>query len=144
MNRRLLPMILTPLTHHLVPMSLIRTLSLTVRHCLLPTKDNSLSQSDSESSTVDSPLDAAARPGSTSTSTSTLGESGQLPVVGPYDLGSLKTSLLRVTLSHHDKYNVLNHLDQPQQYKFPLSSHSWQSAVVKISQILVFKVPLVA
>ena len=46
-----------------------------------------------------------------------------MPLVGPYDLGAIKTSLQRGTLSDGDKYNVLNQLDQPQQYNlFPLLS----------------------
>ena len=58
-------------------------------------------------------------PGSTSASTHTVSESSPLPLVGPYDLGAIKTSLQRGTLSDGDKYNVLNQLDQPQQYNFP-------------------------
>ena len=41
---------------------------------------------------TDSPPDP--EPGSTATSTTTLGEPSQLPVVGPYDLGAIKSSLL--------------------------------------------------
>lgn len=53
-----------------------------------------------------------------STSTETLSESSPLPFVGLYELGAIKSSLLRGALSDGDTYNVLNHLDQPQQYKF--------------------------
>ena len=58
-------------------------------------------------------------PGSTSASTHTVSESSLLPLVGPYDLEAINTSLLRGTLSDGDKYNVLNQLDRPQQYNFP-------------------------
>ena len=75
------------------------------------------SQSDSESLMTDSPPDP--EPGSTATSTTTLGEPSQLPVVGPYDIGAIKSSLLGGRLSDGDKYKVLKQLDQPQQYKFP-------------------------
>ena len=66
---------------------------------------------------TDSPPDP--EPGSTATSTTTLGEPSQLPVVGPYDLGAIKSSLLGGRLSDDHKCKVLKQLDQPQQYKFP-------------------------
>ena len=69
------------------------------------------SQSDSESLMTDSPPDP--EPGSTATSTTTLGEPSQLPVVGPYDLGAIKSSLLGGRLSDDDKCKVLKQLDQP-------------------------------
>ena len=80
-------------------------------------------------------------PGSTSASTHTVSESSPLPLVGPYDLGAIKTSLQRGTLSDGDKYNVLNQLDQPQQYIFPAVVEG--SAIAKISELLVFSIPLV-
>jgi len=96
--------------------------SLTVESEPLPAANEiddctSESQSDSESLMTDSPPDP--EPGSTATSTTTLGEPSQLPVVGPYDLGAIKSSLLGGRLSDGDKYKVLKQLDQPQQYKFP-------------------------
>lgn len=85
---------------------------------------NSQTLTDNESSTTGS--QPQPRPGSTSTSTNTLGESSLLPLVGAYNLGAIKTSLLRDRLSDSAKYNVLNHLDQPQQYKFPAVVDGWQ------------------
>ena len=62
---------------------------------------------DSESSIDDQP-----DPGSISGESSLL-----LPIVGPYDLGTLRISLLKGRFSDDDKYK---HLDQPQQcYEFP-------------------------
>ena len=65
---------------------------------------------DSQSSIDDQP-----DPGSKSGESSLL-----LPIVGPYDLGTLRISLLKGRFSDDDKYKVLKHLDQPQQcYEFP-------------------------
>ena len=55
-------------------------------------------------------------PGFTSASTHTVSESSLLPLVGPYNLGAIK---IRGILLDGDKYDVLNQLDQPQQYNFP-------------------------
>jgi len=122
MNHRLLPTILSLLTYRLCPTSLMRTLKFLAESEPLSAANEiddctSESQSDSESLMTDSPPDP--EPGSTATSTTTLGEPTQLPVVGPYDLGAIKSSLLGGRLSDDDKCKVLKQLDQPQQYKFP-------------------------
>ena len=69
-----------------------------------------LSESNSESSTF-----ANAR-----------AESSNLPAMGHYDLGALKTSFLSGTLSDQDIYKVLKQFDQPQGYKFPAVSEGGQ------------------
>ena len=42
-----------------------------------------------------------------------------LPVLGTCDVGSLKVSLNLCRLSDDDKYNILTHLDRPQNFNFP-------------------------
>ena len=79
-------------------------------------KEDSLCASDIECQLSPNATPPEPGPGSTSASTHTVSESSPLPLVGPYDLGAIKTSLQRGTLSDGDKYNVLNQLDQPQQY----------------------------
>ena len=82
-------------------------------------KDDCTSESQSNSESLMTDLTPDPEPGSTATSTTTLGEPSQLPVVGPYDIGAIKSSLLRGRLSDDDKYSVLKQLDQPQHYQFP-------------------------
>ena len=67
--------------------------------------------SEKEDSTAnDSMSSPKHKPDPGSTITSTPVESSHLPVVGPYDLGHIKTSLLRGKLSDDDKHKVLKHL----------------------------------
>ena len=41
---------------------------------------------------------------------STIDSYGELPVVGPYDLGTITTRLLRGKVTDDDKYKVLKNL----------------------------------
>ena len=49
-----------------------------------------------------------------------------LPAMGPYDLGALRTSFSSGAFSDQDKYKVLKQFDQPQGYKFPAVTEGGQ------------------
>ena len=79
--------------------------------------DSDIGDYGESSSDSDSRLEVS--PGATASAHGECSSSNTLPVVGPYDLGTIKISLLRGRISDEDKYKVLKNLDHPEHFNFP-------------------------